>query len=181
MATHQSGKKMDQTMPPPGPSLLELKTIYEGPGGSKARRFLKKTTLIVTNRTVEIEREGANVCLTFLTLGCWYMFFQTASIEIYELTRISRLELVNDVIIGVIPGRRCGGRCGGGKFEVDLPGDSPVSIQDLFLELKASWESARREISGLDDDEVWSEGEGSLYDTDEDDPLLLEDDESEGR
>jgi hypothetical protein len=70
---------------PPGPSLLELKTIYEGPGGEATNRFLKKTTIIVTNRTVEIEREGVNVCMTFLTLGCWYMFFQTASIEIYEV------------------------------------------------------------------------------------------------
>jgi hypothetical protein len=88
MATTASGKKMDQTQPPPGPSLLELKTIYEGPGGNKAKRFLKKTTLIVTNRTVEIEREGANVLLTFITLGCWYMFFQTASIEIYEVRAV---------------------------------------------------------------------------------------------
>jgi len=48
-----------------------------------------------------------------------------------------------------------------------------VALQ--FLELKSSWESARREISGLDDDEVWSEGEGSLYDTDDEDPLLLDD------
>lgn len=159
------GGKSD-SLPPPGPSLLELKTIYEGPGGEASGRFLKKTTIIVTNRTVEIEREGANVCMTFITLGCWYMFFQTASIEIYEvsanskfsipvikgvcmyarcllkpltntavlflqLTRISRLELQDDVISGVIPGKRCGGKCGGGKFEIDLPEDSPMSIQDL--------------------------------------------------
>ena len=76
----------DHGLPPPGPSLLELKTIYEGPGGRAAARFLKKTTLIVTNRTVEIEREGANVCMTVVTMGCWYMFFQTASIEIYEVS-----------------------------------------------------------------------------------------------
>ena len=76
----------DHGLPPPGPSLLELKTIYEGPGGRAAARFLKKTTLIVTNRTVEIEREGANVCMTVATMGCWYMFFQTASIEIYEVS-----------------------------------------------------------------------------------------------
>jgi len=164
-------------LPPPGPSLLELKTIYEGPGGDASGRFLKKTTIIVTNRTVEIEREGANVCMTFLTLGCWYMFFQTASIEIYELTRISRLELQDDVITGIIPGKRCGGRCGGGRFEIDLPDDSPMSIQDLFLELKAAWERCRREISGDDDDEddeAWSD-EGSFSETDEDeDPLLLQ-------
>ena len=67
--------------------LLELKTIYEGPGGKRSSRMLHKTTIIVTNRTVEIEREGANIYMTLLTLGCWYFCFQTASIEIYEVSR----------------------------------------------------------------------------------------------
>ena len=66
--------------------LLELKTIYEGPGGKRSSRMLHKTTIIVTNRTVEIEREGANIYMTLLTLGCWYFCFQTASIEIYEVS-----------------------------------------------------------------------------------------------
>ena len=164
-------------MPGPGPSLLELKTIYEGPGGEASGRFLKKTTIIVTNRTVEIEREGANVCMTFITLGCWYMFFQTASIEIYELTRISKLEMHNDVITGVIPGKRCGGRCGGGKFEIDLPDDSPVSINELFQELKVSWESARRDALMGDDDLGWSDEESDYSGddiSDEDDLLMAE-------
>ena len=69
-----------------GTRLLELKTIYEGPGGKSTARMLHSTMVIVTNRTVEIEREGANACLTALTLGCWYFFFQTASIEIYEVS-----------------------------------------------------------------------------------------------
>eukprot|EP00937_MAST-01D_sp_MAST-1D-sp2_P003839 g3839.t1 len=155
----------DKGLPPPGPSLLELKTIYEGPGGRSAARFLKKTTLIVTNRTVEIEREGANVCMTVLTMGCWYMFFQTASIEIYELR--------DSVIIGVIPGKRCGGRCGGGKFEIDLPRDSPVSIKDLFMELKASWESARREALMGDDDLGWSEESDFSGDSMSDEDMLM--------
>ena len=47
--------------------------------------MLHKTSLVITNRTVEIEREGANVFLTALTCGCWYLCFQTASIEIYEV------------------------------------------------------------------------------------------------
>jgi hypothetical protein len=64
--------------------VFELKTFYEGPGGAKSSRFLKTTTIIATNRTVEIEREGPNVFLTIITLGCWYMFSH-ASIEIYEV------------------------------------------------------------------------------------------------
>jgi hypothetical protein len=42
----------------PGPGLLNLRTIYEGPAGRKASKLLHKTSLVITNRTVEIEREG---------------------------------------------------------------------------------------------------------------------------
>jgi hypothetical protein len=79
----KKGRFSDHLEPP---RLLELKTIYEGPGGKSTARMLHSTMVIVTNRTVEIEREGANACLTALTLGCWYFFFQTASIEIYEVS-----------------------------------------------------------------------------------------------
>ena len=79
---------------PPGPSLLDLKTIYEGPAGRHTSRMLHKTSLVITNRTVEIEREGANVMLTALTCGCWYLCFQTASIEIYEVRDCTRLQLL---------------------------------------------------------------------------------------
>ena len=34
----------------------ELKTIYEGPAGPRTRRALHKTTVIITNKTVEVER-----------------------------------------------------------------------------------------------------------------------------
>ena len=68
------------------PALWELKTIYEGPGGKVVGRLMHSTTIMVTNRTVESEREGANCMLTTFTLGCWYFFFQTASIEIYEVS-----------------------------------------------------------------------------------------------
>jgi len=84
----------------------------------------------------------------------------------------------DDVITGVIPGKRCGGRCGGGKFEIDLPDDSPVSINELFQELKASWESARRDALMGDDDLGWSDEEsdysGDEYVSDEDDLLMAE-------
>lgn len=48
--------------------VFELKTFYEGPGGTKSSRFLKTTTIIATNRTklstVEIEKEGPGAFLT---------------------------------------------------------------------------------------------------------------------
>jgi hypothetical protein len=65
-------------------SMFELKTFYEGPGGPKCSRACKTTTIIATNRTVEIEREGPNVVMAILTLGFCCMFSQ-ASIEIYEV------------------------------------------------------------------------------------------------
>jgi cbb3-type cytochrome oxidase subunit 3 len=141
--------------------LLELKTIYEGPGGKRSSRLLHKTTIIVTNRTVEIEREGANVWLTLLTLGCWYFCFQTASIEIYELNRISSLYLKDDVIIGEVSRSRCGAN----RFELDTPANGELQTKDLFFELKDAWNIARHGVMAGDD---------LLGDLDEDgDSLLL--------
>ena len=71
--------------------MLDLRTIYEGPAGPRTNKMLWKTTLVITNRCVEIEREGANALLSCLTLGCWYFMFQTATIEIYEYSRIAGL------------------------------------------------------------------------------------------
>ena len=145
---------------PPGPSLLDLKTIYEGPAGRHTSRLLHKTSLVITNRTVEIEREGANLPLTMLTCGCWYLCFQTASIEIYELQRIQTLYLKDDVIIGEIQPRE---RCGRGKFEIDTPRDGDKSTKDLFFELKEAWNIARHSI-------LHGDGMGAV---DEDDQLLV--------
>ena len=70
-------------------------------------------------RTTQLERDEMVPLISF------------APPILLQLTRISRLELHDDKITGVIPGKRCGGKCGGGKFEIDLPDDSPMSIQDL--------------------------------------------------
>ena len=117
----------------------ELKTIYEGPAGPRTRRALHKTTVIITNKTVEVEREGANVAMTILTLGCWYFCFQTASIEIYELNRITSLYLKDDVIVGEVPTK---GMCSSGRFEIDLPPTAEKTTKDLFFELKEVWNRA---------------------------------------
>ena len=121
------------------PSLLDLKTIYEGPGGPASKRLLHKTTLVITNRTVEIEREGVNVVLTVLTCGCWYVFFQTASIEIYELQRIQTLYLRDDVVHGEIMPEP-GSSARGGEFAIDLPVIGDKTTKDLFFELKEAWQ-----------------------------------------
>ena len=140
----------------------ELKTIYEGSAGPRSSRMLHKTTVIVTNKTVEIEREGANVFLTFLTLGCWYFCFQTASIEIYELTRITSLYLKDDVIVGEFPSR---GMCTPNHFIIDLPARAGKTTQDLFFEMKEVWSKANN-FGDKDDAEI------DMAD-DEDDDLIV--------
>jgi hypothetical protein len=167
------------------PRLLELKTTYEGPCGSASEKWLHRSTLIVTNRTIEIEREGANCALSVLTLGCWWAVFQTASIEIYELDFVTGLELRpgrgsgHDTIVCLFERPGKGGsskRKGGGKgaaagrrqlcrgaqqLVLDLPRGQDYSTADLFYELKESWQVARHGV--LDDDDC------ALSDDDEDD------------
>lgn len=149
-------------------NLLELKTIYEGPCGPRSGKIMHKTTIIVTNRTVEIEREGANCCLSVLTLGCWFFFFQTASIEIYELQRITSLYLKDDTIIGEVEKTRCGG----GSFAIDTPADGEQSTKDLFFELKEAWNIARHGVL-QDETEAAASAELDIGDSDSDDQLVV--------
>ena len=162
------------------PRLLELKTTYEGPCGPASEKWLHRSTLIVTNRTIEIEREGANCALSVLTLGCWWAVFQTASIEIYELDFVTGLELRpgrssgHDTVVclferpakGGGKGAAAAGRrqllCRGPQqLVLDLPRGQDYSTADLFYELKESWQVARHGV--LDDDDC------ALSDDDEED------------
>ena len=108
-----------------------------------------RPTIIVTNRTVEIEREGVNVFLTVITCGCWYVFFQTASIEIYELQRIQTLYLRDDVVHGEIMPEP-GSSARGGEFAIDLPVTGDKTTKDLFFELKEAWQVARHSAQASD-------------------------------
>jgi hypothetical protein len=63
-------------------SLLSVETIYEGTGGKKSNKVPYRTTFIITNRAIEVEIEGANLVLSILTCGLWYMFFQSTTIEV---------------------------------------------------------------------------------------------------
>jgi hypothetical protein len=126
--------------------------------------MLQKTSLVITNRTVEIECEGANFLMTAITCGCWYLCCRTASIEIYELQRIERLYCKDGVIIGEIKGReRCGSR---GKFVIDLPDDGEKSTKDLFFEMKDAWNVARQSANMQEEEE-------DMQDEDESDRLMI--------
>jgi len=106
---------------------------------------------IVTNINVQIEREGANFLMSVLTFGLWYVFFQDASIDIYELRRISNLYLRDDVIIGemdghprrCIPIHTCLSRFSRRQFKLDCPTDGRVATKDLFYELREAWNFER--------------------------------------
>jgi hypothetical protein len=126
---------------------MGFKTIYQGPSGLRCSRLLHKTSLVITNRTVEIEREGANAYLTALTCGCWYLCFQTASFEIFELQEIHTLYFNDGIIVGEVqlPERCdwCSSRCG---FTIDAPKDAAKSTRDIFFELKEAWSVARHSM-----------------------------------
>ena len=135
---------------PPQPDLFQVRTLYEGPAGPRSRELLKNKKLVVTSRAVEIETEGANACMTAATLGCWYFFFQTCSIEIFELTRITSLFMESDCIVGEIesPAKRtlCGKNA---RFRIDL--ESPQDTRNLYFHLKDAWNAANN--AGDDEDD----------------------------
>lgn len=144
-------------------NLSELRTLFEGVPGPKTMSRFCKTTLIVTNQTVEIEKDGASPCLTVLTLGFWYWCCRTTTIEIYELQRIEALYLRDGIIIGET-GRKTA--CDGGTFKLDVPPDGEVTTKELFLLLKEAWSVARHNLyddeldmtvdrSGSDDEEPY--------------------------
>jgi hypothetical protein len=122
--------------------------------------MLQKTSLVITNRTVEIECEGANFFMTALTCGCWYMCCRTASIEIYELQRIQTLYCKDGVIVGEIgPRDRCSSK---GRFVIDAPEGGDKSTKDLFFELKDAWNIARQTMMHEEEDEEEEEDEPTL-------------------
>ena len=94
-----------------------------------------RTTIIITDKTIEIEREGANPLLTLLTLGLWYFCFQTASISIYELSHVVSLNLIDDVIVCTVPRPRW---YSAGDFRIDLPLNAEKTTKELFFELKGT-------------------------------------------
>ena len=100
-----------------------------------------KTHLSVTNRTVEIEREGVSLFMTIFTCGFAYLFCQKVSVEIYELQRIQTLYMKDGVIIGETLAT-----WGRGQFVLDTPADGDKTTEDLFYELKEAWSVARHSL-----------------------------------
>lgn len=144
----------------PRPSLLDVETIYEGPGGPKSSLFLYDTTFVITNRAIEIEREGANAIMTVATLGCWYFFFQSASIEICELHTISKLHMQDDVIVATLARDRRGCCKKETQYIIDIPADQYKTTRDVFFELKEAWDVAHGNFAN---------GESVFGDSSEDD------------
>jgi hypothetical protein len=121
--------------------------------------------VIVTDKTIEIEREGANPLLTLLTLGLWYFCFQTASISIYEINHITALNLIDDVIVCTVPKHKW---YSAGEFRIDLPLNAAKTTKELFFEMKELWCAAQ-----LDDDNDDATIDLSSEEDGDDDPLLI--------
>ena len=140
----KNGRKTKSSSREDRPSMLDLRTIYEGPAGPRTNKMLWKTTLVITNRCVEIEREGANALLSCLTLGCWYFMFQTATIEIYEYSRIAGLHMTSDdaIIIEMEPTTTALGFKNYPRVVITLPPNAHKKPQDLFNEMKGAWNMA---------------------------------------
>jgi hypothetical protein len=143
-------------------------------GTSRSHLFVTNCTRYRSTRTVEIEREGANLFMTILTLGLWFIFFQSASIEIYEVRSCSlvdqslptaarlRAHRTRNTVCIIMQLHRIQTlylkdneivgeiqpreRCGRAKFVIDCPLDGDKSTKDLFFELKEAWNVARHSI-----------------------------------
>ena len=118
--------------------------LYEGAGGKHSQSMFYTTTLMVTDWSVEVEREGANPLLTVLTLGLWFWLFQTVSTEVFELERVVELEMRNGLIVGAYQHTWC---CGGGSFRIDIPDTASKKTHDVFRELKRAWTVARMDAA----------------------------------
>jgi hypothetical protein len=118
--------------------------FYEGPSGPRTGRMFHETTIMVTDWSVEVEREGAHPVLSILTLGLWYWLFQTISTEVFELERVTELELRGGVIHGSYAHSVC---CHGGSFRLDTPAGHAKSTRALFRDLKDAWNIARVDVA----------------------------------
>merc|ERR1712224_1124909 len=87
---------------------------------------------------------GANAMLSCITLGCWYFMFQTATIEIYEYSRIAGLHMTSDdaIIIEMEPTTTALGFKNYPRVVITLPQNAHKKPQDLFDEMKSEWNMA---------------------------------------
>ena len=115
-----------------------LLPIYDGPGGPATNRLTYKTHLVITSRTVEIERDGVSLPFAILTCGAALFFCATASVEIFELQRIQAIYMKDGSILG-----EASQSSGIVTFAIDTPKDGDKTTEDLYYELKEAWTEAR--------------------------------------
>ena len=131
--------------------------MYEGPAGYSSGRLCQSTRLVITTRTIEIERDGVECVPAVLTCGLWSMCCTTSTIEIYELEMIVKLEFTESDNQGSVYGagatnRGCGiikgevytgNRCGNKRFSIDTPDEGGISTRELYKHLHDAWNRAR--------------------------------------
>ena len=131
--------------------------LYEGPAGYSSGRLCQSTRLVITTRTIEIERDGVECVPAVLTCGLWSMCCTTSTIEIYELEMVVTLVFIEADNQGSVYGagatnRGCGiikgevytgNRCGNKKFSIDTPDEGGLSTLELYKRLRDAWDKAR--------------------------------------
>ena len=135
--------------------------LYEGPSGPKSTTKFHRTTVIITDWSVEIEREGANAFCTLLTCGLWFYLFQSISTELFELEDVTEIALVDDIIVGSYR-PRCSCCKRKSTFRIDIPPDAGTKVEDLFRELKHAWTDARMDIAAAEQRELEFEAQSLL-------------------
>ena len=138
--------------------------LYEGPSGPQTTSKFHRTTIIVTDWSVEIEREGANALCTLLTCGLWFCLFQSISTELFELEDVTEIALIDGIIVGSYHRRRCSCCTKKSTFRIDIPPDAGTGtkVEDLFRELKHAWTEARMDAVAAEQRELEFEAQSLL-------------------
>ena len=123
-----------------GRSLPPTEQAFLTPVFLPSRAVPYRTTFIITNRAIEVEIEGANLLLSILTCGLWYMFFQSTTIEICELEKISRLYMQDDHIIAVVQSKKRG-KCDScfkseKQYLIDLPACAAKTTREVVRDCR---------------------------------------------
>ena len=88
----------------------------------------------------------------------WYVFFQTATIEIYELYKVRTLYMKDNAIYGEVSAKS---RCGPDSFIVDCPEGGEKATRDLFFEVKEAWNISRQTALQDEDQGDWQSDKGA--------------------
>ena len=124
--------------------------LFDGYAGEKTNKLLHITKVTCTTQTIEIERYGADVVMTLLTLGAWFFYCKTNELEVYAVEDFTSITFVDGVIYCTLMQNTMGrtGCCGGkppGVLMLDITGQGDFGTYELYCRLKNAWDLLRPE------------------------------------